>query len=82
MAAGARASRDRYGREALNSRCHKAAADEREQALSKRALDLADREGRLRVGEEIVARWKAQHDHQDPDLQPASTLRRERARAS
>jgi hypothetical protein len=60
----------------------KAEMDEREKVLRAREVGLADREGRLRVGEEIVAKWKKSHDFVDIDLPPGGTLRRERARAS
>jgi hypothetical protein len=51
----------------------------REKALREREISLAAREGLLRAHEEIAARWKAAHDFQDPDLPPASSLRRARA---
>jgi hypothetical protein len=66
------------------ARAEHAAADAamaaREQALREREVALAGREGMVRVGEEHIARWRRQHDFQDPRprqlaVQPGRLLR-------
>jgi uncharacterized membrane protein YccC len=73
------ADRERHAAEVAKA---KAELAEREKLLRAREVALAGREGLLHHREGLVDRWKAQHDRQDADLPPDSSLRREWARAT
>jgi hypothetical protein len=51
----------------------------REQRVRQREQELLGRESMVRIAQENIAKWKSEHDFQDSDLQPGSTLRRARA---